>query len=341
MRNTELPARLLRLVAPCVVLVATGLIWLDADSAFAQAQHPFNVGISEGGGIPGSALARWILAQQIAFEQMMSAAVRAIRADTSALWTLAGIAFAYGVFHAAGPGHGKAVVASYMIANEQELKRGLAISFAAAALQGVVAISLVGVLAVVMNATAMRMKAAAGFIETASYLGVALLGLWLVWRKGRGLFAGPPAAHSHTDNSAQMHHNDHDHGHVHDEHCGHFHAPDPRTLGAGFSWSAAAGTVVAAGLRPCSGAILVLVFALAQGIFHAGVLATIAMSFGTALTTGALAALAVMGKKLAVRYAASSSGAIAARVVPILEFAAALFILLIGSLLFFGSLSLR
>ena len=353
-------------VALGIAAFGVGCLFLAGGDALAQARHPFKVGISEGGGVPGSSLTRWILAQQVAFERLMSGTVRAITTDATALWTLIGIAFAYGVFHAAGPGHGKAVVASYMLANERALRRGLIISLLAAILQGLVAISIVGVLALVLNATAARMKAAAGIVEIASYLGVALLGLWLVWRKGRALAASlfgsgaapqhAHTAHAHTTHDHAHHHHDqdhvHDHGHghrhehhshdhpdhVHDAHCGHFHAPDPSTLGEGFTWKGAAATIVAAGLRPCSGAILVLVFALAQGIFYAGIAATVAMSLGTAMTTGALAAMAVLAKNFAVRYADGRGGSLALRAVPVLEFAAALFILMVGLLLFTGSL---
>ena len=325
--------------------------------AFAQARNPFSVGISEGGG-SASGIAGWILAKQSEFERLLSGAVRAVKGDGHAMWTLAGLSFAYGVFHAAGPGHGKAVVASYMLANERALRRGLAIALMAAVLQGLVAIAIVGILALLLNATAQRMKDAASFVETASYAGIAALGLYLVFTKGSGLLAAlrrrthhshdhAPAvaetahhdhdhaahAHVHTEACAHDHHDhgahdghhheplqvslahEHDHdeqdhaAHVHDEHCGHFHAPDPRTLGDGFSWWSAIGTVVAAGSRPCSGAILVLVFALAQGVFLAGVGATVAMSLGTAITTGALAAMAVFAKSIALRFTGESSSA--------------------------------
>ena len=119
--------------------------------------------------------------------------------------------------------------------------------------------------------------------------------------------------------------------------AGIFTHPIPRTLGAGFTWTGAIGTIIAARLRPCSGAILVLVFALAQGIFLAGVAATMAMALGTALTTGALAAVAVLAKNLAVRYAGGPGRGLLWRAVPVLEFAAALFILLLGALLFIGA----
>lgn len=333
------------LFAAALVASLAAVIMAVSPEAQAQARNPFNVGISEGGGAPSTGIARWIMAKQIAFERMLSGAVRAIKTDVWALWTLMGIAFSYGVFHAAGPGHGKAVVASYMLANERALKRGIAISFLAAVLQGIVAIAIVGVLAVILNATSARMKEAANLVEVASYAGVMALGAWLVWRKGGAAF-GSGASHGHASHSDA--HHDHDHssavhpahgepGHVHDAHCGHFHAPDPKTLGEGFNWGTAIATVFAAGLRPCSGAILVLVFALAQGIFFAGVAATFAMSLGTALTTGALAAVAVLAKNLAARYAGGPDGGTAGNFIPWLELAAALAVMALGTLLFLGS----
>ena len=124
-------------------------------------------------------------------------------------------------------------------------------------------------------------------------------------------------------------------GHVHDESCGHFHMPDPSKLGDNFSWRDAVLTVITAGSRPCSGAILVLVFALAQGLMYAGIAATFAMALGTAITTGALASLAVLAKSLALRLtgAGSRRGELIARG---LEFAAACLVLTLGLALFFG-----
>ena len=337
------PNLMLTLLAASVVFAGVATTALAPE---AQARNPFDVGVAEGGGPPGNALASWLLTKQVAFERMLSGAVRAIKSDVWALWTLMGIAFSYGVFHAAGPGHGKAVVASYMLANEQALRRGIAISFMAAVLQGLVAIAIVGVLAVVLNATSARMKLAANLVEIASYAGVALLGVWLSWRKGRallGLSGGDGHAHDQSHGPSHDHWHDHGNsphgapGHVHDAHCGHFHAPDPRDLGAGFNWGTAVATIFAAGSRPCSGAILVLVFALAQGIFLAGVAATMAMSLGTALTTGSLAAIAVLAKNFAVRFAGGSGGGAAAKFLPLLELAAALAILALGALLFIGA----
>lgn len=322
--------------AVCALCVAALLLCHGAE-ALAQARNPFNVGITEGGGA-GGGITGWILARQLEFERGLSGAVRAVRTSPAALWTLMGLSFAYGVFHAAGPGHGKAVVASYMIANERALKRGLVISFAAAILQALVAIVIVGGLALLLNATAQTMKDAAHFVELASFAGIAALGLWLSWRKGRdfltawraGAAARTPLASRFACEAVEA-----DAGHVHDESCGHFHMPDPSKLGDNFSWRDAILTVITAGARPCSGAILVLVFALAQGLLYAGIAATLAMALGTAITTGALASLAVLAKSLALRLtgAGSRRGELIARA---LEFAAACLVLILGLALFFG-----
>ena len=332
---------------------------LLAGAAAAQTgRNPFAVAGNEGAVNP-SGIGAWLLAQQTVFYRMITGAVRAAKENGSAVWSLAGVSFAYGVFHAAGPGHGKAVITSYLVANERALKRGLVLSFLAALLQGAVAVGLVTVLALVLGTTAGRITQASDVVETASYAGVVALGGWLVGTKGRAFLAAiqadrrgwAPVAFAAGGSVALEPSNVApavsyrlklrnspetqarpvprcEPGHVHDASCGHVHAPDPATLGDGFSWKSATLTVVSAGARPCSGAILVLVFALAQGIFSAGIAATAAMSLGTAITTGALAITAVLFKSLAVRLtgAGSRRGEIVARGLELLAGAAVLFV---------------
>jgi ABC-type nickel/cobalt efflux system permease component RcnA len=325
------------------IVAALFTLLLLATPALAQ-RNPFAVGANEGAAAAGNSFVAWILAQQSHFYRALTGAAREAKTGMAGFWLLAGLSFAYGVFHAAGPGHGKAVMASYMIANERALKRGLILTFLAALLQGVVAIAIVGVAALVFNATSTRMTQAAQAIELTSYAAVAGLGLYLAWTKGGALFralrarapapafatAGGVAAPSRFACESV------DPGHVHTADCGHFHAPDPATLGDGFSWGAAMATIVAAGARPCSGAILVLVFTLAQGVFLAGVGAVAAMSLGTAITTGALAAIAVLAKGLALRLAggAEGRGLLIARGA---EFLAALAVLAVGLALLGGA----
>jgi nickel/cobalt transporter (NicO) family protein len=223
-----------------------------------------------------------------------------------------------------------------MVANEIQLRRGLLLAALAALLQGLVAIALVGVAALVFNATAGQMTGAAEAIEVASYVAIAALGARLVWTKGRGLLRALREPAPTPGDSGRFVCEAIDPDHVHGPGCGHAHAPDPSTLsGPGFRWSDALATVVAAGLRPCSGAILVLVFTLSQQMFLAGAGAVLAMSAGTALTTGALAAAAVFAKDLVLRVSGSGARrtALIARAA---EFAAALLVLGLGLALLVG-----
>jgi len=323
-------------VALCGALLVVAICCWPVHDALAQARNPFSVGISEGGGA-ATGVTGWILAQQQHFDLLMRQAVRAIRSDPSALWQLCGVAFLYGVFHAAGPGHGKAVLGAYLVANERALKRGLVMAALAALLQALVAIALVCGLALLLGATAQAMRGAAQAVELFSYAAIALVGALLAWRKGVALWRewrGPTQPVSRFACVAAD-----DAGHVHGAECGHVHMPDPALLGGTrFSWRAAAGTIVAAGLRPCSGALLVLVFSAAQGILYAGVTATLAMAAGTAITTGALACLAVHAKMFAQRLTMTrgTRGMLALRG---LELSAALAVLLLGLGLLGGSLA--
>ena len=332
--------------------LAGALLLVPAPAWAGMTTRPFAVGGGEGGGAYGG-WSGWLLAAQSKFTHMMAVDLRAIPHDATALWALVGVGFLYGVAHAAGPGHGKAVIASYMMANDSALKRGIVLALLAALLQGAVAVAIVGVAAVVLNATAARMNEIADVLADASYLGVAAIGAWLAWRKGfalaralrayfgrraalagGALFAGapwrsaPPALAGVGGFRAGAAGPEED--------CGHLHAPDPRTLGAGFSWRAALMTVAAAGARPCSGALLILVFALAQGLFFVGVAAVFAVSLGTAITTGALACLAVFAKGLAVRFARGEDSRVAL-VARACEFAAALAVLAFGLALYFAA----
>ena len=305
---------------------ALGLAMLVAPPAWAQmARNPFAVGINEGAVGEVGRIGQWLLAQQAQFDH----ALRQAASTPGATATVLGLAFAYGLFHAAGPGHGKAVIASYMLANEQALRRGLVLSALAALWQALVAIALVGVAAALLGLTAAGLIKAAQAVEVASYAGVAALGLWLAAQKARALYRllkPATTARFVCDDGTQG------------ADCPHCVAPDPQKLDAGFSWRQAAATVAAAGSRPCSGALLLLVFTLARGRFGLGVAAVFAMAAGTALATGALASAAVLAKGFGARLlgAKSRRGEIFARA---LEFLAALAVLLLGSVLLFGAVA--
>src|SRR3954470_9529050 len=293
----------------------------DAAAHTLMAQNPFGgsrpPAEPQVGGIFG-----WLLAKQSEFYRDMSATIRAAKSDGSAVWTLLAISFAYGTFHAAGPGHGKAVISSYLVANQETARRGIVLSFVSALLQALVAVLIVGIGAWLLNVTAQTMCGAEKAIEIASYGLIAAFGARLVWTKGGGFMralqvprpepamAAAAHYHDHGHHHHDHHHRGHDHGaeHVHDEHSGHSHGPTPDQLAGPGGWRRGLGAIVAVSLRPCSGAILVLVFALAQGIFWAGVAATVVMGLGTAITVAAIATLTVSATAFAARLAATRTG---------------------------------
>lgn len=301
-------------------------------------------------GVPKSAPAPsgftgWILAEQAKFYKSLAASVKAAKADGTAALGLIWLSFLYGIFHAAGPGHGKAVISSYLIADGSTIPRGIALSAISALLQAITAIAVVGVFAALLGATSKAMGEAVRWLEIGAYALIVAFGLWLAWRKGKaffGAFAGKKEhAHHHDHHHGRDHHHHHDHNHphhVHDEHCGHSHGPEPSEL-KGDNWlKRGLAAVFAVGLRPCSGAILVLAFALSQGIFYAGVLATLAMAAGTAITVAAIAIFAVGARGLAKRFASSKSGP-GIVLLHGVEFAAALAIVAFGGLLITGMMA--
>lgn len=281
----------------------------------------------------------WILAEQAAFYRMLSGAIRAAKADGSAAYTLLGISFLYGIFHAAGPGHGKAVISSYLVANDETWRRGVALSFAAAALQALTAVVIVGIAAVLLDATAKTMGDTVRVVEIVGYALIVLIGLRLLWVKGRAfLHLAWPRQHAHHAHSHAHHRHHHRHDHAGADEAsawGHAHAPEPAELGGRHWLRQGLSAVVAVGLRPCSGAIIVLVFALAQGLFWTGVAATFAMGLGTAITVAAIASIAVAARGFAGRLAKSKPGT-GLLILRGLETAAAVAIVLFGVLLLTG-----
>ena len=180
------------------------------------------------------------------------------------------VSFLYGVFHAVGPGHGKVVTTSYFAANRARIGHGLLMGGMIAGVQALSAIVIVGLLAILLNVTAFEIinpLTGTGhviWVEIVSYGLMLLVGGWLLW----GAVVGRGCSHAH-------------HSHSQDEEHGHSHEPAPMPSG----W-AMVPAAIATGLRPCSGAILVLLFTLANGIFLIGVASTFAMGFGVAITIG-------------------------------------------------------
>lgn len=304
-------------------------------------------------GAPGGVSA-WVFEQQQKLQRALAASVKRLKTDDpmAGALTLAVLSFLYGILHAVGPGHGKAIISSYVVANEETVRRGVLISFIAAGLQALTAIALVGVLLIGLNATGLQVNAWSNTLESVSYALIAAVGLYLLtsqlarlwrgWRQAPSLQAG--ISHSHHDHD---HGYDHDHGHdhshqhqahAHGEDCDHCdHIVDARQLAGPFSWRKVMAVVFSVGIRPCTGAILVLVFALTQGVFWAGVAATFAMALGTAITVAALATLALGSRELALKLGGANA-AWANAVWTACTIGGALIIFLFGLFLFMASL---
>ncbi len=327
-----------------ILLVAGIAVALFAPDLVHAAKSPFGVGLPDTNtSVPTGPLSSffvYVAAKQSEFYQALTSAVKRLNDDGTAIWLLAGLSFGYGVFHAAGPGHGKAIISAYVVANDATARRGVALAFAAALVQAMSAIVIISVAAVLLGLTSMAITQTSRAIEIASYVLVVLLGLWLVYQKFARPFwrhyAGGTVAHAHDHHHHGHHHHDHDHG----DHCGHSHAPDPSTLDQPLTLRGAWSAILAVGLRPCTGALVVLVFALSQGLYLAGILSTLVMAVGTGITVAAMAVIAVGAKDLALRLTGGSS-VWGHRIHRLVEAGGAVFILLLGLVLLTAALGYR
>ncbi len=328
----------------------------------AHAQSSLGIGTNEAM-VPStglfSGLMNWVNVQQQEFYRSLTGSLKAMREDGRQLWVLVGLSFAYGVFHAAGPGHGKAVISSYMLANEVALRRGVMLSFVSALMQAVTALVLIGLVFLFLRGTSISMTNATHFLEVASYALVTVFGAWLLWKKLAPRLAaafGRTPAYNLSAASVRGHVHGPDCGHNRlsyrgaagrpaaggfaaevCETCGHSHMPDPAALGGDrFDWRTAWSAVAAVGLRPCSGALIVLTFAFLNGLWAGGVLSVLAMAVGTAITVSILATLAVSAKNVAVSLA--GDGRAGNRIHAGIEIGGAAMVLLLGLVLLTASL---
>jgi len=336
---------------------------------------PFGAAPNEPGlNLPRTGFLGWIQQLQQDFYLALQKSLAALKQDWTAFWVLGLLSFLYGIFHAAGPGHGKVVISSYVLANEAQVRRGIGLSFLAAMLQSLVAIAFVLIAATLLGMTAMAMSDAANIIGLISYALIALLGLWLIVRKVFRLghqhhdhgparrqalserqllarrhlgprphalsaapsplarFAAPTAGPDAYGRLPGDPHYGHDHG---DDEHDHVHVVTPAALRG--NWREQLSVVFAVGIRPCSGALIVLAFALSQGLLFAGIVAVLLMGVGTAITTGTLAAAAVGFKSLA-RTISGADNRVTATIVWWAELLAAIGVFAFGVLLVLAGL---
>lgn len=276
-------------------------------------------------------IVRAITEAQAAFHQLLSQHIGQFNEHpTRSGLLLIGISFLYGVFHAAGPGHGKAVLVTYLSTQKESLRQSLLISFAAAIFQALVAVAVVTLISLILNQTFAQVNTISARAEQSSYVLVMIFGGYLLFQalnrarvfvSRTGLVSSSVAAdahshehhhnHNHNDDPHNYHnhnhehhehhehyehyehdHHSHDHYHEHDHHgncCNHTYVAEEK-----ISFWQTVGLVVAMGARPCTGAIMVLIYAKIVGIYWVGVLSTLLMGFGTGLTIALLGSLTVI-----------------------------------------------
>lgn len=226
--------------------------------------------------------------------QQMSGLLQAVAQNpTRAGGALLMFSFVYGVLHALGPGHGKVVIATWLATHPSKLRASIGLTLAAALLQGLVAIGLTVIVLSLLALPARALHLSSFWLEKGSYALVGLLGLMLCWRalkKLRSLLRKPTYTafaphHTHSANCG----------------CGHAHMPDPQLMARDSDGRARLMIVLSMGMRPCSGAIMVLLFSKVIGVFAWGVASALAMAAGTSLTISLLALLVHSFRQIAVR----------------------------------------
>lgn len=253
----------------------------------------------------------------------------------SAALTVILASFIYGVLHAAGPGHGKLVVASYFTAKKAPLKTGILMGSVIALTQAIAAILMVAVLAMVMGGSQLEIIDQTTLLEVVSYGLILAIGLYMTY----GALTGKATCgHDHDHD-----HEEHGHGHHH----GHSHGPDPNARETWLArvagkWLGPRGEVIAVGMvsgvRPCTGSILVLLFAVANGVFVLGIIASFMMAAGVAITISALGIGAIVLRNSVAGDDAAPKSPARAFLGKTLSIAGSLAVAVLGGLLLGGAL---
>lgn len=237
-----------------------------------------------------AAFIQWCLATQITLHRYLVMYLLQLNNHqyTGGIWLLTG-AFIYGVLHAIGPGHGKFIVTTYLSTNQESQLAARVVPFIGSLMQGVSAILFVFILAVGFNLASGDLSESRWYVEKISAVMIGSFGAFVIWQALKSLRPRKWSIHSLKPL----------HDHAEDCGCGH-HGVGAELAHA--DWKTRVGVVLAVGARPCSGAIMILLFANALGIVTWGIIAVMTMALGTALS--------ILGLSLAVRYARAKTVAI-------------------------------
>lgn len=256
-----------------------------------------------------AAIGLWALEQQRALQGVLAARLQALRAgEPMALGALVGLAAGYGFLHAVGPGHGKLLVTGAALGTRTGARRMAGIALAGSLAQAGLAIAIVYGGFALFALSAREAAGSEAALEPLGHLAVALVGAWLLARGLWAAFAPAPACG-----------------------CGHDHGPCPEAVARAEGWRAAAGLIAAMAIRPCTGALIVLVLAWRFDLAAAGALAVLAMGLGTAAFTVAVALAAVTGREAA--FVSAGAGPAARRLGAGLQIGAGALVLVVSGAL--------
>ncbi|MHC5308359.1 nickel/cobalt transporter [Bartonella sp. LJL80] len=321
-----------------------------------HAQSSIGIGVSERVVQPSGMFGKFLLYVQYwqhRFERLLSGWLVGMHDHPSEGLKLLAVSFIYGILHAIGPGHGKAVISSYLIANNETLKRGIFLSFFSSLLQAFSAIAIVGAVYLFLPA---RLTQASDWMTKASFALIMLLGAMLLWRQSRKLWqrhrerkifeeasASSPMDQLFSGSADQAMENTKDlkqsldkdayrHGLSgngrHCDVCGQSHIFSADIVDHKLDWKQAAIAVISVGIRPCTGAVFIMSFALINGLFWIGSSSVMFMALGTFITVSLLAAFAVKAKQLTDQLEGKMTKRM--RILPYIEWLFALAIFLLG-----------
>jgi nickel/cobalt transporter (NicO) family protein len=280
----------MRKLVAAIVLWASGATCAEADPF--NGTHVVAPPVGRGFLLPDRAVA-WLAHVQMQLNDVIARAFASLHGgrSTAAIATIMAVAFVYGVVHAAAPGHGKTVVASYFVANHSRWIGGVFMGGVISVLQGATAIAIVFVLSLALHLKELQIANQGALVSSLGYAMVAAIGMMSFWRAATG--RGCVHAHAPALARAAHEHALHPHGHG-AEGCA---ADPPAAARSDFQRF----LIAATGVAPCSSAIVIMLFALANGAMGIGIVAVLALSFGMAVTVSSAAILGIIGRRVLVR----------------------------------------
>ena len=269
----------------------------------------------------------------IEFQHQVNAGVaihmRALETGSSfaAFFLGLGVAFLYGMVHALGPGHGKFVIMSYFMGREVYVLRGLVMAIQMAVVHVIAAVVIVWVADILLKTSLGIGLADVPGIRAGSFLIIAAIGVYMLYQAVHGS-GGHTHTHTHTHDHDHNHHHHH-HGHSHDHAHGASHATEGGLV------------ALAVGMVPCPGAVLVMLYAIANDMIYPGFLLVAAMSAGIGLTIAILGVATILLRQFATRFIENSGGGVAvARFRTLSNTIGALLVTMIGTVSFFAFLGM-